>query len=56
MTTPDEAQLIFEIEKLLNLAPLTLEVMGLSAQMQISTNFSIQNRIDLMCTTLSENL
>lgn len=50
----DNDLLISEIQKLLNQTPLTLEVMGISAQAQISENFSIAHRIELMRAILSE--
>lgn len=50
----DTELLVSEIQKLRNQMPLALEVMGISAQTQISENYSIAHRIELMLATLAE--
>lgn len=54
LTNNDHVILTSEVQKLLNQSPLALEVMGISAQAQISENFSILNREELMLATLNK--
>lgn len=54
LTNNDADLLVSEIQKLRNQTPLALEVMGISAKSQISENFNIAHRIELIRATLAD--